>query len=70
METPVISDKPVLTLAEAKVEYRQLLEILNAKVFPNNGTGWATSVLNRIEDRLNYLRTVIVNYVLETKDNE
>lgn len=67
MELPVISDKAVLTLDEAKVEYRQLTEILNAKVFPNGGTGWADWLLRKIEYRLNYLRTVIADIICEVK---
>jgi len=62
---PIISEKSNLTLAEMKVEYLELKEVLSAKTFPDGGTGWAGWLLNRIEDRLNFLRTRITDIICE-----
>ena len=64
---PVVSEKSNLTLAEMKAEYVDLLGVLAAKVFPDGGTGWAGWVLNRIEDRLTFLRTRITDIVCKVK---
>ena len=65
---PIISEKADVTLAEMKVEYVDLLGVLDAKVFPDGGTGWAGWVLNRIDDRLNFLRTRITDIVCEVQN--
>lgn len=64
VELPKISDKTDLTMDEAAEEYIRLRKILNqTEGFPDNGTGWAGWFLNKINDRMNYLRQVITDAV-------
>jgi hypothetical protein len=58
-----ISTKTDLTLEEAKQEYRELTALLSRKTFPDGASAWATSVLNRIHDRLDFLKTKIADEV-------
>jgi hypothetical protein len=58
MDLPIISDKTDLTLAEAKKEYLELLDTLKVG-------NWATWLVNRIEDRLTFLRTKIADIICE-----
>lgn len=58
-----ISDVTDLTFDEAKIEYVALKEKLNTKVFPSGGTGWNETVLELIENRMNYLKTIIADAV-------
>jgi len=62
-----ISDKQDLSLAEAKTEYKELVALLNAKTFPHGGDGWSISILNKIDDRMLSLKTIICNYVCKVK---
>ncbi len=64
MAKPIeISERTNLTLDEATEEYIALRKKLNAKTFPQGGTGWSQSVLNRIEARMDSLRRTITDAV-------
>jgi len=63
-----ISTKTDLTLEEAKQEYRQLTALLGRRDFPDNASAWATSVLNRIHDRLDFLKTKIADSICSEKE--
>ena len=65
MEAPTINTGPVTSLEAAKTEYQELKALLEAKDgFPQGGTGWAQSVLNRINDRMNQLRVEITDQIV------
>jgi hypothetical protein len=51
-----------LTLQEAVAEYRAL------KLRLEDGTLWAKHILSLGENRLNFLRTLITNFVCEVKN--
>ena len=68
---PGISDKTDLDMDEAAKEYIELGKILNqTDGFPDNGTGWAPWLVSRIDDRISYLKDVIVDGYIETKLKE
>lgn len=70
MEAPTINTGPVTSLSAAKDEYRKLKALLEVKEgFPQGGTGWAQSVLNRINDRMNWLRIEITDEVCFKEQN-
>jgi len=71
MELPVISTKTDLTLDEAKREYIDLKKLLKAETFPDNGTGWSSWVLDKIETRMMFLKTLIADTICnEEKKHE
>jgi len=70
-EVPKISDKTDLSLAEAKSEYKKLSALANqTDGFPNHGTGWSQTMLNKINARMDYLRERIADYICMGNEDE
>lgn len=66
VELPKISDKTDLDIDQAAEEYCELKKILNqTEGFPDGGTGWAPWLVNKIGDRMNYLRQIITDGYIE-----
>ncbi len=61
MDAPVIGTNKELTLEQAKAEFIELVAHLKNK--PK--FGWVRGIQTRIDDRLDYLRITITNFICE-----